>query len=80
MTLRNIKSIQKTLGLLLTVFSGTMLTPIAVALIYQEPTSLIFVASFAISGFFGLVLWLPAKNADTEIRLHEGFILSLIHI
>jgi trk system potassium uptake protein TrkH len=75
MTLRNIKSIQKTLGLLLTVFSGTMLTPIAVALIYQEPTSLIFVASFAISGFFGLVLWLPAKNADTEIRLHEGFII-----
>jgi len=75
MTLRNIKSVQKTLGLLLTVFSSTMLTPIVVALIYQETTSLIFVASFAITGLFGLALWLPAKKADTEIRLHEGFII-----
>jgi len=40
MTLRNIKSVQKTLGLLLTVFSSTMLTPVIVALIYQETTSL----------------------------------------
>ena len=75
MTLRNIKSVQKTLGLLLTVFSSTMLTPIVVALIYQETTSLIFVASFVITGLFGLALWLPAKKADTEIRLHEGFII-----
>ncbi len=75
MTLRNIKSVQKTLGLLLTVFSSTMLTPIVVALIYQETTSLIFVTSFLITGLFGLALWLPAKKADTEIRLHEGFII-----
>ena len=75
MTLKNIKSVQKTLGLLLTVFSSTMLTPIVVALIYQETTSLIFAASFAITGLFGLALWLPAKKADTEIRLHEGFII-----
>jgi trk system potassium uptake protein TrkH len=75
MTLRNIKSVQKTLGLLLTVFSSTMLTPVVVALIYQESTSLVFVASFLITGLFGLVLWLPAKKANTEIRLHEGFII-----
>ena len=75
MTLKNIKSVQKTLGLLLTVFSSTMLTPVVVALIYQESTSLVFVASFLITGLFGLVLWLPAKKADTEIRLHEGFII-----
>jgi Trk-type K+ transport system membrane component len=36
MTLKNLKSVQKTLGLLLMVFSITMLTPVAVALIYQE--------------------------------------------
>ena len=65
MTLRNIKSVQKTLGLLLTVFSSTMLTPIVVALIYQETTSLIFVASFLITGLFGMALWLPAKKAKT---------------
>ena len=75
MTLKNIKSVQKTVGLLLTVFSSTMLTPVVVALIYQESTSLVFVASFLITGLFGLVLWLPAKKADTEIRLHEGFII-----
>ena len=75
MTLRNIKSVQKTLGLLLTVFSSTMLTPVAIALIYQEATSIIFIASFVITGLFGLSLWLPSRKADTEIRLHEGFII-----
>ena len=75
MTLKNIKSVQKTLGLLLTVFSSAMLTPVVVALIYQETTSLIFVASFLITGLFGLTLWLPAKKTDNAIRLHEGFII-----
>ncbi len=78
MTLKSLKSVQKTLGLLLMFFSITMLTPVAVALIYQEQNIAPFLYSFFATLFFGGLLWLPSKNASAEIRLREGFMIVVL--
>ena len=82
--------IQRIVGLLLMMFSFTMLTPIIFSFIYNENNWDSFFISFLITVFSGLLIWLPARQAGNELRLRDGFIvvalfwvvlgLSLIHI
>ena len=50
------------LGLLLLVFSLTMLIPIIFALYYNEATTDIFLLAFTLTAFVGAILWLPNKK------------------
>jgi trk system potassium uptake protein TrkH len=58
----HIAVIARVLGMLLMVFSLTMLSPIIVAHLYQEDTAPMFVLAFAITQLVGLVFWLPTKK------------------
>ena len=69
--------IARTLGLLLMIFSLTMLTPILVALIYAEDTSSTFLLAFAITLFSGLIFWLPARREQVEMRTRDGFLITV---
>jgi trk system potassium uptake protein TrkH len=67
--------IQRVLGLLLTIFSLSMLPPIIFSLIFDDGTALEFVESFFVVAGFGLLLWLPARHTKRDLRLRDGFLV-----
>jgi trk system potassium uptake protein TrkH len=68
----------RVLGVLLMIFSLTMLTPIIVASIYGETTAQTFLIAFAITLLMGLVFWLPSRNSTGELRTRDGFIVTVL--
>ena len=73
----HIAVIARVLGMLLMIFSLTMLSPIIVAHLYQEDTAPMFVLAFAITQIVGLVFWLPTKNKTGELRTRDGFFVTV---
>ncbi|MDG2018480.1 MAG: potassium transporter TrkG, partial [Porticoccaceae bacterium] len=69
--------IARVLGMLLVIFSLSMLTPVIVALIYGENTSSTFLLAFAITLFVGLIFWLPSRGSKGELRTRDGFVVTV---
>ena len=67
--------VQKILGLLLMLFSITMLPPAAVGWLDGDGSWLAFLESCGLILALGLVIWLPAFRARRGLRLREGFIV-----
>jgi len=67
--------VQRILGLLLMMFSLTMLPPIIIALIFKEPSWLPFVEGFGLTLAAGLVCWLPVHRSRKDLRLRDGFLV-----
>ncbi|WP_416391476.1 TrkH family potassium uptake protein [Alloalcanivorax xenomutans] len=67
--------ISKVLGLLLVVFSFTMMPPVAVSYFYQDGSEGPFLASFVISLLLGLMLWLPFFRHRAELQTRDGFLV-----
>jgi trk system potassium uptake protein TrkH len=70
--------VQRILGLLLMLFSFTMLVPGAVSLWYQDGAAMAFVTAFALALALGLVCWLPARRQKQELRLRDGFMIVVL--
>jgi trk system potassium uptake protein TrkH len=70
--------VQRILGLLLMLFSITMLLPVAVSLWYQDGAALAFVTAFSLALLLGLVCWLPARRQKQELRLRDGFMIVVL--
>jgi len=71
-----IKSVIRILGLLLGLFSFlAIIPPIIVSLIYEDNETWSFFYAFILILVSGLVLWLPAINAKTDLKLRDGFII-----
>ena len=66
------------LGLLLMVFSTTMLPPVLVDTIYQENDALPFLEAFALILFMGLLLYLPMRKHKNDLRLRDGFMVVVM--
>ncbi len=73
----HIAVIARVLGMLLMIFSFTMLSPIIVSSIYGESTSSTFLIAFAITLLAGLVFWLPAMSEKSELRTRDGFFVTV---
>lgn len=71
----NFSTIQRILGLLLMLFSVTMLPPIGVSLYYGDGHWQPFLDSFGALMLLGLVVWLPVRRAIRELRLRDGFLI-----
>jgi trk system potassium uptake protein TrkH len=67
--------VQRILGLLLMMFSISMVPPVIVALVFREQSWQPFVESFGITLFFGLLLWYPVRDSRKDLRLRDGFLL-----
>jgi trk system potassium uptake protein TrkH len=67
--------VQRILGLLLMMFSVTMVPPVVVDLIYKEQSWTPFVESFGLTLFFGLLLWYPVRDSRKDLRLRDGFLV-----
>ncbi|EGV33693.1 potassium uptake protein, TrkH family [Thiorhodococcus drewsii AZ1] len=70
--------VRKVLGLLLTVFSFTMLPPVVVALIYQEGSPGPFLIAFAIILGTGLAIFFPVRQSRHVLRLRDGFLVVVL--
>jgi trk system potassium uptake protein len=67
--------VQRLLGLVVTMFSLTMLPPVAVSLAYDDGQWQPFLLAFAILLAIGLVMWLPVRTVERDLRLRDGFLV-----
>lgn len=66
------------LGILLMIFSLTMLPPIVVSLIYDDHQISAFLDAFFITLGIGLMVWLPVRNVRKELRVRDGFVVTVL--
>ncbi len=66
------------LGLLLSLFSTTMLPPVFIDWLYGEGMGTPFVDSFLLLLLSGLLLFLPFRNARAELRRRDGFLVVVL--
>ncbi|MBL4866041.1 MAG: potassium transporter [Pseudomonadales bacterium] len=66
------------IGVLLTVYSVTMLPPAIVALIYQDGGEIPFFTAFTIILAVGLLCWLTMYKHKQELRVRDGFIVVVV--
>jgi trk system potassium uptake protein len=71
----NFLSVQRILGLLLVLFSVTMLPPIGIALYFQDGHWQPFLDAFVALLIIGALVWWPARKAVRELRLRDGFLI-----
>jgi trk system potassium uptake protein TrkH len=70
--------VQRILGLLIMVFSTTMLPPALVGLWYQDHSILPFIESFFILLASGFLIWFPVRELRHELRLRDGFVIVVL--
>ena len=70
--------IQRILGLLMMVFSSTMLPPILAGLIFEDGAILPFVEAFFLILIAGFLLYLPVYRHKKELRLRDGFLVVVL--
>nr|VFJ93236.1 MAG: trk system potassium uptake protein TrkH [Candidatus Kentron sp. H]VFJ94168.1 MAG: trk system potassium uptake protein TrkH [Candidatus Kentron sp. H]VFK00752.1 MAG: trk system potassium uptake protein TrkH [Candidatus Kentron sp. H] len=70
--------VQKILGLLLTVFSLTMLPPAMVSFWYDDGEARSFLMAFLLIFVSGLAFWLPVRRVHQELRFRDGFVIVLL--
>ena len=68
----------KVLGLLLMLFSLTLLPPILVSLYYGDQTYLSFISAFGITFITGLITWLPVYRVKKDLRTRDGFLITAL--
>lgn len=71
-------AIQRILGLLLIVFSSTMLPPAVVSMLYEDDSILPFIDGFLIVLVAGILFWWPARKKKRDLRLRDGFIIVVL--
>ncbi len=68
----------KILGLLLMVFSLSMLPSVFVSLIYEDGAHNAFIVAFLVVLSAGFAMWLPVRNRNRDLRTRDGFIITVM--
>ena len=74
----HIRVVQRILGLLLMLYSVTMISPVAVSVYYGDGQAVSFIEAFGFTFIAGLIAWLPARNDRRELRLRDGFLVAAV--
>lgn len=69
------RAIIRILGLLIALFSVTMIPPAVVSLIYQDGSGLPFTMAFVLCVIGGMALWYPNRQEKQDLRAREGFLI-----
>ncbi|HDZ48856.1 hypothetical protein LCGC14_0073760 [marine sediment metagenome] len=72
----SLRVILRILGLLLMLFSLTMLPPTLISLWFRDGVWSAFISGIAISVGTGLLLYLPNRRSQKELRIRDGFIIA----
>jgi len=67
--------VQRILGLLLMMFSLTMLPPVLVSFVFQDGSWLPFIEGFVLTLFVGFLIWWPVRRSRKDLRLRDGFLV-----
>jgi trk system potassium uptake protein TrkH len=70
--------VQRIVGLLLGLFSISMLPPMLVSIWYDDGVLNAFLDAFFLILVSGFLLWLPVRRHHRELRLREGFIIVVM--
>jgi trk system potassium uptake protein TrkH len=71
-------SIQRLLGLLLMLFSLSLLPPMLVSWLYDDGQMWVFIAGMLSVLGFGCLLWLPVYRFRQELRVRDGFLIVVL--
>lgn len=72
------KALFRILGILMTIFSFTMLPPFFVALLYKDGGGSAFALSQILIFSFGCLIWFFARHEKRELKTREGFLLVVL--
>ena len=68
-------AVQKVLGLLLMLFSLTMLPPVGVSYFFADGTAESFLTALVLLLGLGTLIWLPVAKSRDELKLRDGFLV-----
>jgi trk system potassium uptake protein len=71
----NFSIVQRILGLLLMLFSITMLPPIGVSLYFDDKNWAPFLDAFGALLVLGFIVWFPVRTKVRELRVRDGFLV-----
>lgn len=74
----HLTSIQRILGILLMLFSLSLLPPVLVSFIYSDGAHLAFLKAFGLLLLLGGLIWLPVRKNERELRLRDGFLVVVL--
>ncbi len=69
------KSILRIIGVLLMLFSISMLPPVGVSDIYHDGAGLAFVIAFSVTLLTGIILWLSFRDQNHHLTSRDGFMV-----
>ncbi len=70
-----LKVVQRLLGLLMIIFSVTLLPPLAVSYYYDDGGANAFIYGFVLTVITGAAIWFPARKHKEDLRLRDGFLV-----
>lgn len=68
----------KVLGILLMIFSLSMVPPIFVSWYYHDGAELSFLTAFLITLLSGVAIWLKMRNETHELKVRDGFLVVVL--
>lgn len=71
-------AIQQVMGMLLLLFSTTMLPPMVVSWFYHDGAAGAFAAAWAATAATGAILWIPVASQKKDIRIRDGFVIVIL--
>jgi len=74
----HISTIGRILGILLMLFSFTMLPPLLVSSWYDDQQFGAFMNAFWLTLGAGILVWLPFKGKKRELRVRDGFVVTVL--
>ncbi len=72
------RTISRLVGLLISLFSGTMLIPGLITLIYHDGAGRAFIQAFFVAITIGLILWWPNRKKKHELNPRDGFLIVVL--
>ena len=72
------RTIIRILGLLVALFSATMIPPVIVSVIYEDGSGLPFLLAFLLCLITGLIIWYPNRSFKYDLRAKEGFLIVVL--
>ena len=70
-----LRIVQQILGLLLMLFSTTMLPPVFISAWYHDGSAAAFVSGFLVTLLTGLAVWAPVRRESRDLRSRDGFLV-----
>ena len=72
------RSIIRILGLLIAIFSITMIPPALVAYGYKDGAGVPFILSFFLCLAMGFAIWYPNRGKRSELKVRDGFLIVVL--